>query len=99
IKDGYSKIASSPTKQGEIMAMGIPIICNDVGDTGKIIEKSNTGAVVKNFDIENYKQVISHANELRKISKAHIRQSAFDYYDLKMGVEKYGGVYRDYFSD
>src|SRR5438552_13503857 len=33
IKDVYSKKASSPTKQAEIMAMGIPIICNDIGDT------------------------------------------------------------------
>jgi hypothetical protein len=38
IKDAYSKKASSPTKQGEIMAMGIPIVCNDIGDTGKIVK-------------------------------------------------------------
>ncbi|OFY93460.1 MAG: hypothetical protein A3K10_17920, partial [Bacteroidetes bacterium RIFCSPLOWO2_12_FULL_31_6] len=36
IKPVYSKKASSPTKQGEIMGMGIPLICNDgVGDVGE----------------------------------------------------------------
>lgn len=33
ILPAYSKKASSPTKQGELMAMGIPVICNDnIGD-------------------------------------------------------------------
>jgi glycosyltransferase involved in cell wall biosynthesis len=36
IRNTFSKIASSPTKHGELMGMGIPVICNDIGDTGKI---------------------------------------------------------------
>ena len=33
IKPSYSKISSSPTKQGELMGLGIPVICNKgVGD-------------------------------------------------------------------
>jgi len=33
IKPSYSKLFPSPTKQGDLMAMGIPIICNsEVGD-------------------------------------------------------------------
>lgn len=33
ILPAFSKKASSPTKQGELMAMGVPVICNDgVGD-------------------------------------------------------------------
>jgi hypothetical protein len=40
IRPTYSKKASSPTKQGEIMAMGIPLICNyGVGDTDEIVKK------------------------------------------------------------
>ncbi|RYZ27156.1 MAG: glycosyltransferase, partial [Sphingobacteriales bacterium] len=38
IKPSYSKKASSPTKQGEIMAMGKPVVCNaSVGDTEKVV--------------------------------------------------------------
>ena len=37
IKPAYSKMASSPTKLGELLSMGIPVICNDIGDVEKII--------------------------------------------------------------
>ena len=39
IRPTYSKISSSPTKQAELMAMGIPVITNSgIGDTSEIIE-------------------------------------------------------------
>ena len=34
IRPIYSKIASSPTKHAELMGMGVPVFCNDIGDTG-----------------------------------------------------------------
>ena len=34
IRPTYSKKASSPTKHAELMGMGVPVICNDIGDTG-----------------------------------------------------------------
>src|SRR5206468_9429079 len=47
IKPCYSKMSSSPTKHGEIMAMGIPVITNSgVGDVEEIIEKYKSGFVV-----------------------------------------------------
>ena len=46
----FSKKASSPTKMGEIMNLGIPIICNSgVGDVDEIMEKSMTELLVKEF--------------------------------------------------
>ena len=67
IKDAYSKRASSPTKQGEIMAMGIPLICNDIGDTGQIVEVSKAGSLVHEFTVAEYRRVIS---ELRPVGSA-----------------------------
>lgn len=93
IKDVYSKKASSPTKQGEIMAMGIPIICNDIGDTGKIIEESGAGLVIRDFSNTSYKWVSEHLNRLSELSKDGIRRAAFNYYDLSKGVETYSLVY------
>ena len=47
----FSKIFSSPTKQGELMAMGIPIICNSgVGDVDFIVEKYQSGIVINDFN-------------------------------------------------
>ena len=53
IKPFYSKIASSPTKYAESLAMGIPVISNDgIGDINEITNKLNSGQIVdlNNFD-------------------------------------------------
>jgi glycosyltransferase involved in cell wall biosynthesis len=93
IKDAYSKKASSPTKQGEVMAMGIPIICNDIGDTGKIVKESNAGILVNSFGMDAYKDVCSQLISMPQANKEHIRQSAIHYYDLDQGVKEYKKVY------
>jgi len=94
IKDVYSKKASSPTKQGEIMAMGIPIICNDIGDTGSIVSESGVGLVNQKFDEINYSEITSQMKELLQIDKKLIRQAAEKYYDLHSGVITYNNVYQ-----
>ena len=50
IRPCYSKQSSSPTKHGEIMAMGIPLITNGgVGDVEEIVLKYNSGIVLNEF--------------------------------------------------
>jgi glycosyltransferase involved in cell wall biosynthesis len=94
IKDAYSKKASSPTKQGEVMAMGIPVICNDIGDTGKIVEESAAGILVKSFQQAEL-EAACHRLLAFQINKAAIREAAFKYYDLARGAELYKKVYKD----
>jgi glycosyltransferase involved in cell wall biosynthesis len=94
IKNAYSKRASSPTKQGEIMAMGIPLICNDIGDTGKIVEASNAGSLVREFTALEYRRVIGELQPLDQINKEQIRAAAFEYFDLEKGIESYGQLYQ-----
>jgi glycosyltransferase involved in cell wall biosynthesis len=95
IKSCYSKQSSSPTKHGEIMAMGIPVITNSgVGDVAEIIEKCNSGFVLKKLDNENfiqYSKIIATAN----FDTQKIRQGASEFYSLKNAVENYLAVYRD----
>lgn len=98
IKDAYSKKASSPTKQGEVMAMGIPVICNDIGDTGIIVREANAGTVISGFNPEEYKVVSRRILNQPPVSKESIRQSACEYYDLKEGVKRYKGVYDHLFN-
>ena len=94
IKDAYSKKASSPTKQGEVMAMGIPVICNDIGDTGKIVEESAAGILVKSFQQAEL-EAACHRLLAFHVNKAAIREAAFKYYDLARGAELYKKVYSD----
>lgn len=98
IKDAYSKKASSPTKQGEIMAMGIPLICNDIGDTGRIVKESKTGIVLKELSASAYSEAIQLLPQLSAIDPAEIRNAAYRYYDLMQGVEKYKKVYKGLLS-
>jgi len=99
IKDAYSKKASSPTKQGEIMAMGVPVICNDIGDTGRIVNKYRVGVVVNTFTNGEYQKAIEQITSDIDISKSSIREGALDFFDLQTGVEKYLNIYRNKIND
>lgn len=99
IRATYSKISSSPTKQGEIMAMGIPIICNSgVGDTDTIVEKYKSGLVVKEFDVENYNKIINKFSS-SSFNSTEIREGAIDYFSLEKGVKSYLDIYSKYLSN
>lgn len=92
IRPSYSKKASSPTKQGEIMAMGIPLICNSgVGDTDEIVLKYKSGKVITDFNEESYKKAI--LDEVHFDTK-EIENGAKDYFALEEGVKRYLSVYK-----
>ncbi|WP_159038545.1 glycosyltransferase [Brumimicrobium mesophilum] len=91
IRPTFSKKASSPTKQGELMALGIPIICNaGVGDTDLIIKDSHAGIVLESLNKESYEACNLDPSEY---DKDEIRAGAEKWYSLKNGVEKYFGIY------
>jgi glycosyltransferase involved in cell wall biosynthesis len=93
ILPSYSKKASSPTKQGEIMAMGIPIICNtNVGDTDKIIRDYNSGILINEFSTNAYKNAIKKLNT--PFNQEEIITGAQEYFSLENGVQKYEAVYK-----
>ena len=90
----YSKIASSPTKQGEIMRLGIPIVCNDrIGDTTEIIEKYQAGSIIKVFNKADYQKTSQYMVE-NKFDKKRIEEGALEFYDLEKGVVQYDRVYQ-----
>ena len=95
IRPTFSKTASSPTKQGEIMGMGIPLICNKgVGDTDRIVEDTGCGATIKKFDHQNYAEVLSKLDYILTIDRSQIRAGAEKYYALQNGIKKYLFVYK-----
>lgn len=93
IKPAFSKKASSPVKQGELMAMGIPIICNDkVGDTAEIIRETKAGIVLEAFNEESYHNAIDELNAMH-FDKKQIRKKAEKYFLLSSGVALYSSIY------
>ena len=56
----FSKSASSPVKQGEMLSMGLPVICNrGVGDTDRVIEEVDSSLIVNDFNTSSYQVVAS----------------------------------------
>ncbi len=95
IKPVFSKQGSSPTKHGEILGMGIPVICNaGVGDVDDIIETTQSGIVVKEFNTTGYQNAIRQIDEYLTKDKSVFRNAAEKVYSLKEGVENYTKVYK-----
>jgi len=93
IKPVFSKSASSPTKQGEIMGMGMPHVCNaGVGDVDDIIDEKS-GVLIKSLDTAGYEGAIQKMLNTT-FDKDYIRSRAQQIYSLSAGVEKYKEVYK-----
>lgn len=96
IKACFSKKASSPTKQGEIMSMGIPIVCNSgIGDTDLIINESKSGILINDFTDSEYENAILKIDNALKIDKEDSRQVAKKYYDLNKATDSYIKIYKE----
>lgn len=93
IRNGFSKIASSPTKISEALSMGIPIICNKgVGDD-QMLKKKNLLIFV---DLEFKKNKVYYINEINKLlanSKLYFAVRAKKIYDINLNSKKYINVY------
>lgn len=97
-KPTFSQIAASPTKIGEYLACGVPVIVNSgIGDSDKQIDKDKTGVVVEGFTPESYKKAIHEL--LAMIGDPGMAEkcvrTAKNRFDLKeVGGARYSAVYR-----
>lgn len=94
IKPVFSKKASSPTKQGELMSMGIPVVCNaGVGDTEKIIREYNCGICVNNLSDDELIKAAHQSEQLRNLNQSVIVSGAKQYFSLENGIAKLDVIY------
>lgn len=93
IKPTFSKKASSPVKQAEIMATGIPSVSNSgIGDTDLFFYDALPGILVSEFSSYEFKR----AAELlvrNQFNPARIRQIALNHFTLHRGVKTYSEIY------
>ena len=98
IKPCYSKMSSSPTKHGEIMAMGIPIVTNaGIGDVSSVIEKYNSGIILPELTIKEFNSAAEKLLSF-KFDRTAIRTGAMAFYGLDNAVKKYANVYHMVFT-
>jgi glycosyltransferase involved in cell wall biosynthesis len=97
IKRCFSKLASSPTKNGEYLACGLPIVINSgIGDSDGLVDESQAGILIDNFNEQDFDAAWTAIQELVNDPniKAKARAAAERIFDLnRVGAERYARLY------
>jgi glycosyltransferase involved in cell wall biosynthesis len=96
VKPVWSKRASSPTRLGEMLASGKPVLTNGrVGDVEEDVNATGTGVVINDWDSQTLASAL-----LRLISIARepgisqrCRSAALQRFSLRDGIAAYGKIY------
>lgn len=94
IKNCDSKQSSSPTKNAEYLASGLPIIANrGVGDVDLLIEKYGVGALITDFDAASLLRAFEKIESLGDV-RSRCREAAEKEFDLEsIGGNRYRRLY------
>ncbi|MRU15688.1 glycosyltransferase family 4 protein [Roseovarius sp. A21] len=98
IKQVWSKRASSPTRLGEFLACGKPVLANgQVGDVEETIVETDTGVAINAFDEQTQRDALVDLIERTKEPglAARCRQAAEEHFALETGILDYSKVYRN----
>jgi len=91
ILPSFSKQASSPVKQGELMSMGVPIVCNSgIGDSDSIVNRYHAGIVLPNLTNEEFEKTDLNTSAYNSVVT---RSGAKEYFDSEKGIELYSDLY------
>jgi glycosyltransferase involved in cell wall biosynthesis len=94
IEPTYAAKATCPTKVGEMLAMGVPVIANSgVGDMAELIGGTGAGAILERFDDASFAAAIAKVEDAR-LSREQIRAVACKSMALEDGIERYEAIYR-----
>ena len=94
IRPTFSKSASSPTKLGELLAVGLPVVANaGVGDVGEIFDEFDAGPLVRQFTDHEYERALQNLAE-RRSTGIPLKENMKRWFDLDVGVRRYDSVYR-----
>ncbi len=100
IKPCFSKLASSPTKNAEYLACGLPLIINaGIGDSGDLITTEGLGALVNEFSQAEYSKALATIDRLVRnpeATRVRSRAVAERLFDVRtVGVERYACLYEN----
>ncbi|HKR22148.1 MAG TPA: glycosyltransferase, partial [Pyrinomonadaceae bacterium] len=97
IKRCVSKLASSPTKNGEYLACGLPLIINTgIGDSDALVNDWKAGVLLEEFNETEYARIGNLIEEMAAEPQARqrARSVAEQLFDLQtVGAERYAALY------
>ncbi len=97
IKPCFSKIASSPTKMGELLSCGVPCLSNaGVGDVREILEENRVGVALENFESESLEKGMERLLALSQEPgiQRRCRRVAEQMYALEGGIQALNAIYQ-----
>lgn len=90
IKRCLSKLASSPTKNGEYLACGLPIVINaGIGDSDLLAEQSRAAILIKDFGETDFEAAWREIEDV--VSDASIKMKARELAEKEFNLESVGG--------
>lgn len=93
---GFSRQGTCPTKIGEYLAAGLPVMVNSgIGDTEQMIRAGRVGIVVSEFSHEEFDRALNALEQLWADPELHTRcrQVAKATCSLERGIERYWAIY------
>ena len=97
------KPGSAPTRLGEFLAAGVPVVGNTgIGDLGQLIESYKVGVVVDNTQDSSALEKAARDLLARYdgiLASGACRHAAEDYFSVEKGAEKYGQIYHRLISE
>ncbi|MCB1687606.1 MAG: glycosyltransferase [Halioglobus sp.] len=102
IKPVWSKRASSPTRLGEFLACGKPVLTNGmVGDVEADVNETRTGVVINEWKQETLEQALAQLVGIAREEgiAARCRSAATERFSLQTGIARYAAIYTSLLSD
>lgn len=97
IKRCVSKLASSPTKNGEYLACGLPLILNTgIGDSDALVDQWRAGVLINDFTEDQYALAADSIAAMAAVPGARekARRVAEQLFDLEsVAAERYASLY------
>lgn len=100
--DGLSKLGSSPTRMGEVLGCGLPVVANDgVGDVARIIRDYRVGVLAAGPAPEQMEAAYDELQELLADPElpARCRRAAEEVFSLEAGTAAYLRLYEDIIAE
>lgn len=98
IKPVWSKRASSPTRLGEFLACGKPVLANGrVGDVEETLTETDTGVAINTFDEQTLRDALTLlvARAAEPGLSKRCRQAAEEHFALETGIMDYSRIYEN----
>ena len=100
ITSKFSSRGVSPTKLGEYLACGLPVVVNDgVGDVREIVEQLGAGAVLSTMSDDEMDNVVSRMDDILALDPGDLRERSRKIHDMPVALAKYGQVYESIAAD